>query len=121
MRGWGLGLARVSARFGESSPSREPNLVFDRMEDECPLLFRPSRWVTEVYGDAQHGYIWMRKYGSSNLTALIDGAFLDVADGARGGRPEVLGSESDWAKGRVQLACGRHGGRYYAKAVSSAR
>jgi hypothetical protein len=109
------------SRLALANAEREPDLVFDRMEDECPLLFQPPRPVTEAYGDSQHGYIWMRIYPGSNLTALISEGSLRVVDGARGGRADVLGSESDWAKGSVQLACGRHGELYYAKAVSSAR
>jgi hypothetical protein len=107
------------SRVALANAQREPDLVFDRMEDECPRLFQPPRVVTEAYGDSRHGYVWMRKYSGSSLTAFIGEGSLTLVDGARGGAPEVLGSESDWAKGLVRLACGRHGELYFAKAVSS--
>jgi hypothetical protein len=108
------------SRVALASAEREPNLVFDRMEDECPRLFQPPRPATEAYGDRHSGYLWIRKYLSTNLTALVGHGVLTFVDGTRGGRPDILGRESDWAKGTVPLECGRRGGHYYAKVVSSA-
>lgn len=105
------------ARSALASTEREPNLVFDRMENECPGLFQPSRPVTEVYGGGNGGYLWIRKYEGTGLTALIRDGSLRLVDGTKGGRPYLLGSESDWAKGAVPLSCGRREGRYYAKPV----
>jgi hypothetical protein len=84
---------------------REPDLVFDRMENECPQLFQPPHPVTEVYGDTRNGYIWMRKYPGTNVTAVLSEGYLRLVDGARGGRPVGLGTESGWAKGPVPFAC----------------
>jgi hypothetical protein len=107
----------AASRLALANAEREPDLAFDRMEGECPVLFQPPHPATQVYGDARSGYLWMRKYPGTDLTAVIVGGSLRLADGTRGGRPDILGRESDWAKGPVPLACGRHGEHYYAKRV----
>lgn len=107
-----------SSRVTLAKAQREPDLAFDRLEGECPDLFQPRHPVTQAFGDAQSGYIWMRKYPATDLTAVIVSGSLRLADGTRGGRPDILGSESDWAKGAVPVACGRHGEHYYAKVAS---
>lgn len=109
------------SRLALASAEREPDLVFDRMEAACPQLFLPPHPVTEAYGDSQSGYLWMRKYSFTGLTALISDGFLRFVDGTRGGRPDALGSESAWARAPLPLACGRQGEHYYARVVSSAR
>jgi len=109
------------SRLVLATAEREPDVVFDRMEAECPRLFLPPHPVTEAYGDSQSGYLWMRKYSFTGLTALISDGSLRFVDGTRGGRPDALGSESDWARAPVPLACGRQGEHYYARVGSSAR
>jgi len=108
------------SRLALANAEREPDLAFDRMEDACPPLFQPPHPGTQVYGDARSGYLWMRKYPGTDLTAVIVGGSLRLADGTRGGRPETLGTESDWAKGSVRLVCGRRGEHYYARPVRPA-
>ena len=110
-----------AAALALANAEREPNLVFDRMEDECPRLFQPPRPVTKVFGDGHGGHIWAREYPVTDLTALLSGGLLRVADGLRGGRPDMLGRESDWARAPVPLACGREGEHFHARVVSSAR
>jgi hypothetical protein len=95
-----------------TAAEREPDLVFDRLESECPQLFQPPNPVTEVYGDARKGYLWMRKYPGTNVTAVLSEGYLRLVDGARGGRPVGLGAESGWAKGPMPLACGGRGKLY---------
>jgi hypothetical protein len=107
------------SRLALAAVEREPNLVFDRMENECPQLFQPPRPVTEAYGDSHHGYLWMRKYPGTNVTAVLSDGALRLADGARGGHPMPLGREGDWLKGPVPLECARRGGSYYAKPISA--
>lgn len=109
-----------AVRRALAAAEREPDLVFERMESECPWLFQPPRPVSQVYGDSRSGYLWMRKYPGTGLTAVIMNGVLKLVDGTRGGRAEVIGTESDWAKGAVRLACGRQGEHYYARVVSSA-
>lgn len=110
-----------AAEAGLAEAERGANLVFDRMEDACPGLFRPKRPVTEVYGDARSGYMWTRKYQSTNLVGLIVRGSVEFVDGARGGPPDELGRESDWLKVPLSLTCGRHGESYYARLTSSTR
>lgn len=99
---------------------RVPNLVLDRIEDACPRLFQPRRPVTEAHGDGRAGYRWIRKYPGTNLSLLMVQGAAELVDGARGGRPDYLGSESDWAKSPLPIACGRHGALYYAHLIPSA-
>lgn len=110
-----------TSRVALANAEREPDIVFDRMEAECPRLFQPQHPVTQTYGDSHSGYIWMRKYSSTNLVAVISGGTLRFIDGMRGGRADIIGSESDWARAPIPLACGRLGERYYAKVLSAAR
>lgn len=110
-----------AARIALANAAREPNLVFDRMESECPGLFQPPRPATKVYGDGQGGYLWVREYSNTNLTAVLGEDYLRLVDGTRGGQPQLLGNESDWARAPMPLECGRYGEHYYAKPVSSAR
>lgn len=109
------------ARLVLAAAEREPDRVFDRMEEQCPRIFRPPHPVTEVFGDAHDGYVWMRLYPGTNLTAVMIQGNLRLVDAARGSRPVSLGSESDWAKGPVPLSCGQRGGVYYARVTSSPR
>lgn len=105
----------TESRVALANAERVPDLVFARIEDACPRLFQPRRPVTQVYGDSRSGYIWMRKYPSTNLTMLIVRGETKLVDGVRGGLPNYLGSESDWAKSALPLVCGRRGEFYYAR------
>lgn len=100
---------------------RGANLVFDRLEDACPELFRPKRLATELWGDGHTGYIWIRKYQSTNLVALIVHGSVEFVDGARGGRPDILGRESDWLRAPQPLTCGTRREGYHIAAASPAR
>ena len=113
-------VADPASRRALAAAEREPDLVFERMESECPRLFQPPRPVSQVYGDSRSGYLWLRKYPGTGLTAVIMKGTLKLVDGTRGGRAAVIGNESDWARGAVRLACGRLGEHYYARIVSSA-
>lgn len=114
-------IADPGSRVALANAEREPNLVFDRMETECPRLFQPLRLVTKVYQGDHGDRVWAREYPNTNLTALLTEGTLEIFDGTRGGRPEVLGSESDWARAPVPLTCGRRGEHYYARVISPAR
>jgi hypothetical protein len=109
-----------ASRVKLAQAQREPDLAFDRLESECPRLFQPPHPVTEAYGDSRRGYLWMRKYPGTNLAILISGGSIRFVDGARGGRPDMLGRESDWARGPVPVVCGRRGESYFARLVSPA-
>jgi len=110
-----------TSRVALANAEREPNLVFDRMEDECPQLFQPLRPVIKVYEGDHGGTIWAREYANTNLTALLSEGTLRLVDGTRGGRPEMLGSESDWVRAPVPLVCGRDGEHYFARIAASGR
>lgn len=111
----------ATSRLTLAAAEQEPDLVFHRMENECPSLFQPPDPVTQVWGGSQKGYLWMRKYPGTNLTAVLSRGSLSLVDGVRAGHPMPIGSENDWAKGAVALTCGRRGELYYAKAVSAPR
>ena len=100
---------------------RRADIVFDRVEDACPLLFSPSRPVTEDFGDDQGGNYRMRKYDSTDLAIMITHGSVMFFDPLRGGRPTYLGREADWQKAAPRLACGRHHERYYAQVLSGSQ
>lgn len=109
------------SRVALADAERGPNLVFDRVEDACPQLFQPSRPMTQAFGNGKTGYVWLRKYTSTNLALAIVGGSVRLADGVRGGQPEYLGRESAWEKAPLALACERRGASYRAWLTSSAR
>lgn len=108
-------VADPASRRALTAAERQPDLVFDRMENQCPRLFQPPHAATQVYGSSRDGYLWMRKYPGTNLTAVLSRGSLSLTDGVRGGHPVPLGAESDWVKGPVPLTCGRRGEHYYAR------
>jgi hypothetical protein len=85
------------------------DIVFDRIEDACPTLFRPPRLVTIHAGE-----IWRRNYGNTDISAWISGGRVKFTDGMRPNGVIDLGAESDWAKAPMRLDCGRRNGIYFA-------
>jgi hypothetical protein len=90
------------------------DLVFDRFEDACPALFQPRRMRTEH--DAE---IWRRLYVNTDLVAMVSHGSVKFLNPLRGGPTVYVGLESDWAKTPPRLACGRRGGRYFARILDS--
>ena len=87
---------------------REVDVVFDRLEDACPTLFRPRRLVSLHEGD-----IWRRLYGGTDLSAWLSHGRLKFVDLSRPNGIADLGPERDWAKATPQLECGIHDGVYF--------
>jgi hypothetical protein len=88
---------------------RAVNLVFDRLEDACPKLFRPRRLATAHYGD-----VWRRLYEGTDIVAQISFGRVKFADQIRPNGVIDVGSENDWAKAPFRLDCGRRKGVYFA-------
>ncbi len=88
---------------------RAVNLVFDRLEDACPKLFRPSRLVTVYYGG-----VWRRIYGGTDIVAWVGHGRVRFSDQIRPHGVIDVGSESDWAKAPLHLDCGSRNGVYFA-------
>ena len=89
---------------------RAVDVVFDRLEDACPALFRPRRLVTVHDGD-----VWERVYAGSDITATISHGRVKFSDAIRASNGLIdVGSERDWAKAPLHLECGRRGGVYFA-------
>lgn len=91
------------------------DVVFDRLEDECPELLHPRRVVTQDHYDSRHGQQWMRRYPDTGLAILIGGGYVELINGLRGGRPSYLGRAADWERSPQRLQCGRSGQKYFAK------
>jgi hypothetical protein len=85
------------------------DVIFDRLEDECPTVFRPRRLVT-----VHEGAVWRRLYGSTDISAWISKGRLKITDVIRPNGIIDLGSESDWAKAPLKLDCGRSDSSYFA-------
>lgn len=88
------------------------NLVFDRLEGDCPTLFRPRRPATRNYstGDA---HIWVRQYPGTGLQVWVGTGRHVVVRFAHGGSPVDLGFEGYWLAAPPHVKCGRRDGRYY--------
>jgi hypothetical protein len=84
---------------------REVDIVFDRLEDACPKLFRPRRLLSMHEGD-----IWRRLYGGTDISAWISHGRLKFVNLSRPSGITDLGSERDWSKAPLQLECGAHDG-----------
>ena len=80
---------------------RAVDLVFDRIEDACPKLFRPRRLVTMNEGD-----VWRRRYGSTDISAWISHGRVKLADMIRPHGVMDIGSETAWTEAPLQLDCG---------------
>ena len=103
--------APASLRHAEDSA----NLVFDRLEDDCPTLFHPRRPRTRNLGD-KRGQIWAREYPGSGLIVYVGSRRRVVLrEIGRGGTPEDLGSEREWLTAPPRVQCGRKDERYYVK------
>jgi hypothetical protein len=85
------------------------DIVFDRLEDACPTLFRPRRLVTIHAGE-----VWRRNYGNTDISAWINRGRVKFADGIRPNGVIDIGAESDWAKAPMRLDCGRRNGVSFA-------
>lgn len=89
---------------------RTAELVLDRVQDACPELLGRARVTTEHVGGE-----WRRSYGRSDVTVWTFGSKVYLAEGIHGGDPVSLGQVSDWTNGSPRLACGRLGGRPFAR------
>jgi hypothetical protein len=92
---------------------RTANLALDRLEDACPELFQPRRVPTGRYG-----HMWRRLYINTDLIAWVSRGELKFFDPVRGDDIVYLGSENDWARAPLRLACGRRGGHSFASLLN---
>lgn len=102
-----------TAEPAASAGERSAELVFHRLEEACPTLFRPTHPQSRNYSGA-HEEIWVREYPGTGLRVYVGtGRRVVVRDIDRGGTPEDLGSEQEWVKAPPRVACGRRDERYY--------
>jgi hypothetical protein len=92
------------------------NLVFDRLEDACPKLFRPRRLVTQHYGD-----VWRRFYGATDILAWISYGRVKFSDQVHAQGLIDVGSESAWSNAPLRLDCGKREGVYFAHVLQANR
>jgi hypothetical protein len=93
---------------------RAVDLIFDRLEDACPKLFRPRRLITVHYGD-----VWRRLYGATDIVAWVSHGRVKFSDQIRPHGLVDLGSEADWGNAPLRLECGKHDGVFYAHVLPS--
>lgn len=84
--------------------------ILDRLEDECPQLFQPSRAVSEPLGQG-----WSRSYINTDLIAWVSRGWLKFDDPIYSTGLTFIGQESDWLKGPVPIMCGRKDGHFFVK------
>jgi hypothetical protein len=94
----------------EMAARRAVDVVFDRLEDACPVMFQPPRRQTEHVNQ-----IWLRRYASTDLTAWVGNGEVKVDDAVRNPSAIYLGREEAWARGSLPLECGRRHGVYFAR------
>lgn len=96
---------------------RRVDVIFARLEDACPALFRPRNPVTEDYPINRHDQVWVRRYANTGLMALVGRGVVQIADRTRGGPATYVGPQSAWEQAAVQLECGWRNGRYFERRV----
>jgi hypothetical protein len=94
----------------EMAARRVVDVVLDRLEDACPDLFQPPRPQTEHVNQ-----VWLRRYGSTDLTAWVGDGEVKFVDAVRNPHEIFVGSEASWAKESLPLECGRRHGIYFAR------
>ena len=94
---------------------QEVDLILDRVEDACPMLFQPRRLRTE-----HDGTTWARYYMNTDLRAWVSKGWVKFVDPVRGDDAIYIGTEADWTRGPLKLSCGRHDGHYFATVVPNA-
>jgi hypothetical protein len=110
-------LVRSTAdRSNYMARAQSVDLILDRVEDACPMLFQPRRMRTVRWGDA-----WVRTYQGTDLVAWVNRGRVKAVDLMKGtGDVLQLGSESDWLRAPQRLACGRRDGRVIANMLPPA-
>lgn len=103
-------VADTRDRSREIAERRTVDVVLDRLEDACPALFQPRRTQTEHING-----VWLRVYPATDLAASVAHGHVNYLSTLVGPRGIAIGSEEAWARGPLQLECGRRDGGYYAK------
>jgi hypothetical protein len=91
------------------------DLILDRLEDSCPELFQPRRPVTEY-----RNHRWQRVYLNTDITAWVSRGWVKFLNPVSADGPIFVGSQDDWTKAPLQVACGRRGGHDFARVVPQA-
>jgi hypothetical protein len=93
---------------------RAADVVFDRLEDACPMLFWPRHLKTGHVGES-----WQRGYGGTDIVASISRGRVKFSDQMRSHEPIDVGSASDWARAPLRLECGKRDGVYFAHVMAA--
>jgi hypothetical protein len=91
------------------------NRALDRLEDACPALFQPRRQVSYLLGDTAHNYIWVRRYGNTDIIAWVAKGWVHY-QGLMSQRG-YAGSVSAWEKAPLRVSCGREAGQYFLRVL----
>jgi hypothetical protein len=94
---------------------RAANLIFDRLEEDCPTLFRPRHPATrnDSAGDL---HLWVREYPGMGMDVYVgSGRRVVVRNFLRGGSAVDLGTERRWLTAPPPLECGWQGGHFYVR------
>jgi Glycosyltransferase family 87 len=94
----------------EMAARRAVDVVLDRLEDACPVLFQPRRPQTEHINR-----VWQRFYAATDLTAWVGQGEVKFASAVRDTQDVFVGREDAWAKRPLPLECGRRNGIYFAR------
>jgi len=95
------------------------NIALDHLENACPALFQPERQATFHIGDEAHGYLWVRRYANTDMTAWVTHGWVHFQRFIDGGKEGYAGRESDWEKAPLPVRCGRGEDGYFLRVIGS--
>jgi hypothetical protein len=92
-----------------ASSEQSANLVLDRLEDACPVLFQPRRPETYLTGGDANTHFWVRRYSNTDLIGWVHAGRVGFEKliGEGRGHLEDAGSQLAWEKSPLRVACGR--------------
>lgn len=98
---------------------KSANLVLDRLENACPALLQPKRQATFLMRDKTHGYLWVRRYANTDMTAWVSRGWVHFQRFIDGGKEGYAGRETAWEKGSLKVSCGRGADGYFLRVIGS--
>lgn len=92
---------------------RAADLAFDHLEEACPALFQPARPLDRISGNTAQGYVFSRRYADTEVLVWIaQGQIRFQNFYTYGGSEFTAGSEREWERAPLPVACGRAGGGF---------
>jgi hypothetical protein len=109
----------VTCRLVWNGPGRLPvipgqraaDLALNHLEEACPALFQPPHPLDSFTGDVMHGYVFSRHYENTETRAWVAKGRVNFQK-LIGGTERTAGSEREWERAPLPVACGRRYGGF---------